>query len=88
MTSAIGLTFVIFILAMIPAVFLFAGKDTTLQRAERKERQKEALLAWTDKDLLAAENGAGTAPRKQTAPARVPAAVEVIPRDLSGRAAA
>ena len=52
MTASIGLYFVIFILVMIPMVFLGAGKDTTRQRAEKKQRQKEVLLDWTDKELL------------------------------------
>ena len=75
MTTEIGFYFVIFILAMIPMVFLFAGKDTTQRHAERKQRQTEALLDWTDKAVLAAEH---------TDTQKKPAAVEVVSRDLSG----
>ena len=55
MTAAFGQYFIIAILAMIPFVFIGAGKDTTLRRAEQKQHQAEALLSWTDKDAL--ENG-------------------------------
>ena len=56
MTANIGLYFVIFILAMIPLVFLGAGQDTTHRRAVRKQCRKDVLLDWTDKDALAAEH--------------------------------
>ena len=52
MTSFFGFYFVILVLAMIPLTLLGAGRDTTHKRAERKERQKEALLEWTDKDAV------------------------------------
>ena len=52
MTAAFGQYFIIAILAMIPFVFVGAGKDTTLRRAEQKQHQAEALLSWTDKDAL------------------------------------
>ena len=87
MTTSIGLYFVIFILAMIPFVFLGAGKDTTRQRAVRKQCRQDALLDWTDKDALAAEHDTLTAPRPQPKVA-VPAKVEVITRDPFGLNAA
>ena len=87
MTASIGLYFVIFILAMIPLVFLGAGKDTTRQRAVRKQCRKDVLLDWTDKDALAAEHDQ-TAPRAQRKPVRSAAAVEVITRDVTGLTAA
>ena len=55
MTATIGIYFVIAVLAMIPLTLIGAGKDTTHKRAERKERQKEALLEWTDKDAVHGE---------------------------------
>ena len=88
MTANIGLYFVIFILAMIPLVFLGAGQDTTRQRAIKKQCRKDVLLDWTDKDALAAEhNDTLTAPRPRITP-KAAAAVEVIPRDFTGLHAA
>ena len=88
MTSSIGLYFVIFILAMIPMVFLGAGKDTTHQRAERKQRQKEVLLDWTDKNILHGEELHGT-PEKEIRPS-VPAKAQIVrlPREAAGNPAA
>ena len=90
MTTSIGLYFVIFILASIPFVFLGAGKDTTHQRAVRKQCYQDALLDWTNKDALAAEhhdNDPRTTPRPQP---KVTAhtTVEVISRDVTGLTAA
>lgn len=87
MTANIGLYFVIFILAMIPLVFLGAGQDTTRQRAIKKQCRKDVLLDWTDKDALAAERDALTAPRVQVTP-KTTATVEVISREASGLYAA
>ena len=87
MTANIGLYFVIFILAMIPLVFLGAGQDTTHRRAVRKQCRKDVLLDWTDKDALAAEHDELTAPRPRITP-KAAAAVEVIPRDFTGLHAA
>ena len=82
MTANIGLYFVIFILALIPLVFLGAGQDTTRQRAVRKQCRKDVLLDWTDKDALAAERDALIAPRPRITP-KAAAAVEVISRDTT-----
>ena len=87
MTPAIGFYFVIFILAMIPLVFLGAGQDTTRQRAVRKQCRKDVLLDWTDKDALAAEHNSLTAPRALRKPAKA-ATVEVVSRDVNGLTAA
>ena len=85
MTASIGLYFVIFILAMIPFVFLGAGQDTTHRRAVRKQCRKDVLLDWTDKDALAAEHDLQTsAPAQRKKPITMTAAVEVITRDASG----
>lgn len=88
MTASIGLYFVIFILAMIPIAFCGAGKDTTHQRAERKQRQKEVLLDWTDKNILHGEEPQRTS-EKEIRPA-VPAKAQIIriPREAAGNPAA
>ena len=88
MTSEIGFYFVILVLVMIPLVFLGAGRDTTRQRAERKQRQVEALLDWTDKDILHGE--------EPHTPERVPAGciayrtveIQRIVRENAGKPAA
>ena len=87
MTANIGLYFVIFILAMIPLVFLGAGQDPTRQRAVRKQCRKDVLLDWTDKDALAAERDSVTTQNVKAAP-KAAAAVEVISRDPTGLYAA
>ena len=87
MTANIGLYFVIFILAMIPLVFLGAGQDTTHRRAVRKQCRKDVLLDWTDKDALAAERDALITPRSTITP-KAAAAVEVISRDTTASYAA
>ena len=88
MTASIGLYFVIFILAMIPFVFLGAGQDTTHRRAVRKQCRKDVLLDWTDKDALAAEHDEQTIPAKRKTPITTPTAVEVISREATGLTAA
>ena len=88
MTAAIGFYFTVLILVMVPLVFLFAGVDTTHQRAERKQCQKDALLDWTDKDLLAAEHGSQSRKKAEQKSVRTSAAIEVISRDSATQAAA
>ena len=53
MTAFIGTAIILTILACIPLTLLFAGRDTNHRNAIRRECQKDALLDWTDKDLLA-----------------------------------
>ncbi len=88
MTTSIGLYFVIFILAMIPMVFLGAGKDTTLCRAEQKQRQEEALLDWTDKAKIRGEeiNRKTVTNRKYTA--NIPVEIIHSSRELADSTAA
>ena len=88
MTASIGLYFVIFILAMIPMVFLGAGKDTNRQHAERKQRQKEVLLDWTDKNILHGEEICRTE-ETEIRPS-VPTGTQIIriPREAAGNPAA
>ena len=88
MTASIGLYFVIFILAMIPVAFLGAGKDTTRQHAERKQRQKEALLDWTDKNILHGEELHRTAETEIRSPITAKTIIIRIPREISGNPAA
>ena len=52
MTAFISVVIVLTLLACIPLVFLFAGKDTDHHNALRRECQREALLDWTDKEIL------------------------------------
>ena len=52
MTAFIGTVIILSLLACIPLVFLFAGKDTDRRNAIRRECQREALLDWTDKEIL------------------------------------
>ena len=88
MTTSVGLYFVIFILAMIPLVFLGAGQDTTRQRTVRKQCRKDVLLDWTDKNILHGEELHGT-PEKEIRPS-VPAKAQIVrlPREAAGNPAA
>ena len=52
MTAFFGTVIILSLLACIPLVFLFAGKDTDHRNAIRHECQREALLDWTDKEIL------------------------------------
>ena len=54
----IGFAFILACLVLVPCVFLFSGRDTNHLKAIRKECQRDALLDWTDKDLIAAEHNA------------------------------
>ena len=54
----IGFAFIIACLVLVPCVFLFSVRDTDHLKAIRKECQRDALLDWTDKDLIAAEHDA------------------------------
>ena len=54
----VGFAFILACLILVPCVFLFSGRDTDHLKAIRKECQRDALLDWTDKDLIAAEHDA------------------------------
>ena len=71
----IGFAFIIACLVLVPCVFLFSGSDTDHLKAIRKECQRDALLDWTDKDLIAAEHDAARPARPH--PAHSPAAVRI-----------
>ena len=54
----IGFAFILACLILVPCVFLFSGSDTDHPEAIRKECRRDALLDWTDKDLIATEQDA------------------------------
>ena len=81
MTAAtVSLALILTILALLPCVFLAAGKDTDNPRALQEEIRQEVLLDWTDKTILAAESSAARTPAgsRPQAPA---CPVTVIHRD-------
>ena len=65
MYTTIGLCFILTILSMLPLVFCFAGKDTEQRSAAGRERLEEALLDWTDKEVIAAERAGREGERKR-----------------------
>ncbi len=82
MTAFFGLCFVLAILAMLPLVFCCAGKDTEQRRASARERQEEAMMDWTDKDLIAAERvSAETAGKRSVKRSLRKAQIETVNRD-------
>lgn len=80
MTAFIGTAIILTILACIPLAFLFAGRDTNRRNAIRRECQKDALLDWTDKDLLASLHGSTTRPTRTFSPAPASVKIESLPR--------
>ena len=81
MTIFFGTVIVFTLLACIPLVFLFAGKDTNHRNAIRLECQREALLDWTDKDLLATERDNTLRPERKPVPALPSVRIETLPRE-------
>jgi len=81
MTATFGLIFILAILAMLPLVFLGAGKDTNRARPSGIERQAEALMDWTDKDILAAERLQDAAVKRQRVRPAPAVPVETVKRD-------
>ena len=78
--NSISVALILTILALLPCVFLAAGKDTDRRRAVQRECQAEALLDWTDKAVLAAEHENSKTPAKpRLAPSPCP--VTIISRD-------
>ncbi len=80
MTAFFGTVLILTLLACLPLVFLFAGKDTDHRNAVRRECQRDALLDWTDKDLLAAEHDGALRPARAPKQAAPSVRVESIPR--------
>lgn len=56
MTASISVIIIPSILALIPFSFIDAGEDTEHSYAACVQRQREAAMEWTDKDILAAEH--------------------------------
>ena len=56
MTASVGIVFILGLLGLIPFSFVGAGCDTERTHASRVQRQREAAMEWTDKDILAAEH--------------------------------
>ena len=77
----IGFAFILACLILVPCVFLFSGRDTDHLKAIRKECQRDALLDWTDKDLIAAEHDAArpAKPQRNLPPATV--RIETVSRE-------
>ena len=77
----IGFAFILACFILVPCVFLFSGSDTDHLKAIRKECQRDALLDWTDKDLIAAEHNAArpVKPQRKHSPATV--RIETVSRE-------
>ena len=56
MTASFGIVFILGLLVLIPFSFIAAGGDSEHTYAACRQRQREAELDWTDKDILAAEH--------------------------------
>ena len=80
MTAFISVVIVLTLLACIPLVFLFAGKDTDHHNALRRECQREALLDWTDKEILSSLHDSTLRPVRTPSPALPSVRIETIPR--------
>ena len=84
----IGFAFILACLILVPCVFLFSGSDTDHPEAIRKECRRDALLDWTDKDLIAVEQDAARPAKTnlQHSPASV--RIETVDRDVLLRSVA
>ena len=80
MTAFISVVIVLTLLACIPLVFLFAGKDTDHHNALRRECQREALLDWTDKEILSTLHDNTLRPACKPSSAFPSIRIETIPR--------
>ena len=83
MTAFISVVIVLTLLACIPLVFLFAGKDTDHRNALRRECQREALLDWTDKEILSSLHDNTLRPARNPSPALPSLRIESVPRSSS-----
>ena len=77
----IGFAFILACLVLVPCVFLFSGRDTDHLKAICKECQRDALLDWTDKDLIAAEHDAArpVKPQRKHSPSTPPSESKPCP---------
>ena len=80
MAAFISVVIVLILLACIPLVFLFAGSDTDHRNALRLECQREALLDWTDKEILSSLHDNTLRPARTTSPVLHSVHIETIPR--------
>ena len=80
MTAFFGTVLILSLLACIPLVVLFAGKDTDHRNAIRRECQREALLDWTDKEILSTLHDSTIRPAHKPAPSLPSVRIETIPR--------
>ena len=80
MTAFISVVIVLTLLACIPLVFLFAGKDTDHHNALRRECQREALLDWTDKEILSTLHDNTLRPACKPSSVLPSIRIETIPR--------
>ena len=80
MTAFFGTVLILSLLACIPLVFLFAGKDTNHRNAIRRECQREALLDWTDKEVLSSLHAGTLHPAHKSSAAFPSVRIETIPR--------
>ena len=80
MTAFISVVIVLTLLACIPLVLLFAGKDTDHHNALRRECQREALLDWTDKEILSTLHDNTLRPACKPSSALPSIRIETIPR--------
>ena len=55
MNASLGMIFIIATLCLIPLSFVGSGTDTDRRIAFRIQRQKEAAMDWTDKQILEEE---------------------------------
>ena len=78
MTAFFGTVIILPLLACIPLVFLFAGKDTDHRNAIRRECQREALLDWTDKEILSSLHDSTLRPTHKPSPASPSILIETI----------
>ena len=84
----IGFAFILACLILVPCVFLFSGSDTNHLKVIRKECQRDALLDWTDKDLIAAEHDAARPVNQYSAHSPATVRIETVDRDVFLRSVA
>ena len=80
MTAFFGTVIILSLLTCIPLVFLFAGKDTDRRNAIRRECQREALLDWTDKEILSSLQDSTLRPARKPSPTLPSVRIETLPR--------
>ncbi|MBP3210424.1 MAG: hypothetical protein J6M64_11065 [Oscillospiraceae bacterium] len=84
----IGFAFILACLILVPCVFLFSGSDTDHPEAIRKECRRDALLDWTDKDLIAAEQDAACPVKEYSVHSPATVRIETVDRDVLLRSVA